>query len=194
METLERYLGQLASTQPTPGGGSAATIVAAVGAALVAMAARISAGNPKYAAYRETALRVASESDAVRTSLVLARERDERAFAAVVAAQGARAREAALHAAAEAPLDAAKDCTRVLRLAASALEVPNRNLASDIGCAAEFGFAALAACAYNVRINHRYMRDAAAIERQAARLTQYERDGAALLEMVREGVRRLLEA
>jgi methenyltetrahydrofolate cyclohydrolase len=192
VETLERYLGQLASTQPTPGGGSAATIVGALGAALVAMAARISADNPKYAAYRETALRIATESDAVRTSLALARDRDERAFAAVVAARDARARETALHAAAEAPLDAGKDCTQVLRLAAGALAVPNRNLASDIGCAAEFGYAALAACAYNVRINHRYMRDAATIERQAARLTQYERQATELLATVRDGVRQLL--
>jgi methenyltetrahydrofolate cyclohydrolase len=193
VETLERYLGQLASTQPTPGGGSAATIVGALGAALVAMAARISADNPKYAAYRETALRIATESDAVRTSLALARDRDERAFAAVVAARDARARETALLAAAEAPLDAGKDCTQVLRLAAGALAVPNRNLASDIGCAAEFGYAALAACAYNVRINHRYMRDAATIERQAGRLTQYERQATELLATVRDGVRQLLE-
>jgi methenyltetrahydrofolate cyclohydrolase len=193
VDTLDGYLGQLASTQPTPGGGSAATIVGAIGAALVAMTARISANNPKYEAHRESALRIAAEADSVRNSLLCARERDERAFAAVVAAQAAAARETALHDAAEAPLDASEACTRVLRLAASALEIPNRSLASDLGCAAEFGFAALAACAYNVRVNHRYMRDPAAIERQAARLAQYERDGTELLATVREGVRQLLK-
>ena len=34
-------------------------------------------------------------------------------------------------------------------------------LASDVGCAAELASAALAACAYNVRVNHRYMHDEA---------------------------------
>ncbi|MGD0476464.1 MAG: cyclodeaminase/cyclohydrolase family protein, partial [Candidatus Velthaea sp.] len=49
MLDLQAYLNRLASAQPTPGGGSAATIVGALGAALVAMVARITLGNPKHA-------------------------------------------------------------------------------------------------------------------------------------------------
>jgi methenyltetrahydrofolate cyclohydrolase len=205
VETLEDYLGSLASTQPVPGGGSAATIVGALGASLVAMVARISANNPKLATPDETALRVAAEADTVREALMLARERDERAFAAVVAAQAlprgddrqtkarAGAIEAALHDAAAAPLEACQLCLAVLRLCTQLLEISSRALASDVGCAAEFGSAALAACAYNVRINHRYMRDTAAVERQSAELTHDAAEGATLLAGVRDGVRRSLE-
>ena len=204
MESIEEYLASLASGAPVPGGGSAATLVAATGAAVVGMVARICAGNPKYAAGAALTARLAAESDRLRTELSAARERDERAFAAVVAAQALpkaapeekasreRALEDALRAAAREPLEAAALALAVVRCAEQLLEIPNRNLASDVGCAAEFGFAALAACAYNVRVNHRYMRDPASIEAQAAQLDGYEREGAATLARVRAAVAQLL--
>lgn len=200
MESFDRYLNDLASASPTPGGGSAATVVGALGAALVSMVARIDAGNPKYAEHREAAVRIAESADRVRAELGSARDRDERAFARVVNAQSlprttdeekaARARvlESALHDAAEVPLKACELCIDVLRLAAQTAQIPNKSLASDLGCAAEFGAAALAACAYNVRVNHRYMRDAAAIDAQAKILARYESECAALLNGIRRGV------
>lgn len=200
MESFDRYLNDLASASPTPGGGSAATVVGALGAALVSMVARIDAGNPKYGEHREAAVRIAESADRVRAELGSARDRDERAFARVVNAQSlprttddekaARARvlESALHDAAEVPLKACELCIDVLRLAAQTAQIPNRSLASDLGCAAEFGAAALAACAYNVRVNHRYMRDAAAIDAQAKILARYESECAALLNGIRRGV------
>jgi methenyltetrahydrofolate cyclohydrolase len=200
VESLDRYLDRLASADPTPGGGSAATIVGALGAALVAMVARIDAGNPKYVEHRDAAMRIVEAADRLRAELANARERDERAFARVVNAQSlprgtddekaARARvlESALREAAEVPLEACKLCIDVLRLAVQAAFIPNRSLASDVGCAAEFGAAALAACAYNVRVNHRYMRDTAAIDAQAKTLARYESECAALLDELRRGV------
>ena len=197
MESLDEYAARLASDAPVPGGGSAAAVVAALGAALVAMVARICAANPKYEAQADSARDVVAESDALRERLTAARERDERAFAAVVAAQrlpkaspeerSARsvALESALRAAAEAPLDAAEMALRVLQLADRILHIPNRNLAGDAGCGAEFAFAALAACAYNVRVNHRYMHDGEAIAAQSELLERYEDDAAAILARVR---------
>ena len=197
MESLDEYASRLASDAPVPGGGSAAAVVAALGAALVAMVARICAANPKYEAHASSARDIVAESDALRERLTAARERDERAFAAVVSAQrlpkaspeerSARgvALEAALRAAAEAPLDAAEMALRVLQLADRILRIPNRNLAGDAGCGAEFAFAALAACAYNVRVNHRYMHDDEAIAAQSELLERYEEDAAAILVRVR---------
>ena len=200
METLSEYLTQLASEWPTPGGGSAATMVGAAGAALVAMVARICSANPKYAAHRTLALDLVAAADGLREELLRARERDEAAFDRVVAAtampkatepekQSRRAalETALLHAAAE-PLAVTERALEVLRLAQRALELNNMNLISDIGCAAEFGYAALAACAYNVRINHRFMKDRVAIEAQAHALERTEREAAALLTRLRHAV------
>ncbi|HEY8322604.1 MAG TPA: cyclodeaminase/cyclohydrolase family protein [Candidatus Baltobacteraceae bacterium] len=192
MDTFDDYLTRLASKAPTPGGGSAATLVAAAGAALVAMVARICEGNPASALL---AGRLIAQADGLRAELLAARPRDEAAFEKVVEAQALPKGEARTHAlahalrhAAEAPLHAAHLSLEVLRLAARGLALGNRNLESDLGCAAEFGAAAIAACAYNVRINHRFMRDAEAVAAQSKRLARVERESAALLQQVRRAL------
>lgn len=192
MDTFDDYLTRLASKAPTPGGGSAATLVAAAGAALVAMVARICEGNPASALL---AGRLIAQADGLRAELLAARPRDEAAFEKVVEAQALPKGEArtqalahALRHAAEAPLHAAHLSLEVLRLAARGLALGNRNLESDLGCAAEFGAAAIAACAYNVRINHRFMRDAEAVAAQSKRLARVERESAALLQQVRRAL------
>jgi len=206
VETFDEYLRQLASESPTPGGGSAATVVAALGVALVAMVARICSANPKYAANRDRALDLVKQADELRGTFLGARVRDEAAFERVVAAtalpkstdaekQTRRAAlEAALADAAAEPLAVAHKALDALRLAARALELNNTNLMSDIGCAAEFARAALAACAYNVRINHRFMHDTAAIAAQADALERYEREADAQLTAVRAAVASALES
>ncbi|HTX58478.1 MAG TPA: cyclodeaminase/cyclohydrolase family protein, partial [Verrucomicrobiae bacterium] len=153
---------------------------------------------------RELAERIAASTDALRKELVTARERDEAAFSRVVSAQtlpkgseaevAARRRtmDAALAGAAAEPLRAAALARDVLHFAAQLLAIPNKHLASDVGCAAEFGYAALAACAYNVRVNHKFMRDTEAIAPQAKLLARYEEEGASLLATVRRSVNEAL--
>ncbi|HUY41129.1 MAG TPA: cyclodeaminase/cyclohydrolase family protein [Candidatus Dormibacteraeota bacterium] len=185
MKSLAAYLEQLASTSPTPGGGSAATIVAALGASLVAMAARITAGNPRYAPQRGRAHGIASRADLLRERLLEAGSRDEDAFAAVVAARG-DARQQALIRAAQEPLRAMSLALDVQRLAVEALDLGNPHLASDAASASEFAAAALAACAYNVRINHRAMNDRAVVDDQRNAMEAYETESAMLLRQARE--------
>ncbi len=200
METIDLYLHNLASAEPVPGGGSAAAIVASIGAALVAMVARICERNPSYAEHAGALRQIVADGDGLRLRLATARDRDERAFGRVVAAQALpketpeqttarrEALETALHAAAQEPLETAALALDVVRLADRLLQIPNRNLASDVGCAAEFGAAALAACALNVRVNHRFMRDESAIADQASKLVRYESDGDNAVGRVRAAV------
>jgi formiminotetrahydrofolate cyclodeaminase len=195
VDTLDEYLQRLASQDPVPGGGSAAALVAALAAALVAMVGRIVTAPPDG---------LVSSADRLREELTAARLRDEAAFAAVIAAQAlpkdndaarsARrgAIESALRQAAQAPLRAAALALDVLKLDVRLLDAKAGALASDVGCAAEFAYAALAGCAYNVRINHRYMHDAAAITQQAAILADYEREGTEIFERVRAAVAQAL--
>lgn len=191
MESLDAYLERLASAQPTPGGGSAAALVGAVAAALVAMVGRIAKHAPND---------VAADADELRAKLLDARQRDEDAYAAVVDAQAlpkatddqraerTRALEEALAEAARAPLETAALALDVLQLADRLLEISMGALESDVACAAEFAYAALTACGYNVRVNHRYMRDEMTIRRQAAELVRYEGEGAQILSRARHAV------
>lgn len=202
MERIDVYLEALASAAPTPGGGSAATLVAASGAALVGMVARITDESGKHPEHHALAEQLTASADRRRSDLLAARARDERAYGAVVEAMSlprsspeeraarAAALQNALEGAAAAPLYAASLALETLQLAERALELRNPNLVSDIGCAAEFAFASLAASAYNVRINHKFMKDRVAIEAQETALKGFERSAAEILERVRSGVAR----
>ena len=194
---LDAYLEALASARPTPGGGSAATVVAAMGAALIGMVARITGANPKYAPVVAEAAALVEESDGLRSRLLAARIRDEAAYGGVVAAQQlprhddtqralrTAAIQQSLADAAAAPLDAAELALGVLRLAERAVAMSNPHLASDLACAAEFAVAGLAASAHNVRTNHAYLREAELVAEQSARLSAFEREAEARLQAVR---------
>jgi formiminotetrahydrofolate cyclodeaminase len=187
--SLNDYLTKLASEAPVPGGGSAALLVGAAGCSLIAMVARICAGSKRYESVHDLAKRLVAASDDLRVKMLQLRERDEAAYEAVVAARGDKeAMQRALFDAAAAPLEGSKSALAALQLAVTALELNNANLVSDVGCAAEFAYAALVSCAYNVRINHKFMKDESAIAPQRAELATCEREGAALLEKVRSAV------
>lgn len=187
MKALNTYLTRLASADPTPGGGSAALVVAAFGCALLGMVARICSDGA-----------LAARADTLRADLLHRATLDEAAFRRVVAAQALprdgepakeRRREALQRALADAaaePLAGAASCLDVLRMAADALQLRNRNLVSDVACAAEFAHAGLLACAYNVRINHRLMKDFTIVSAQRTRLDAYEREGTALIAALRK--------
>jgi formiminotetrahydrofolate cyclodeaminase len=186
MESLEDYLDALASAAPTPGGGSAATIVGAMGAALVAMVARITFANPKFAQHAAHAEKLIGAADAMRVAFLDAREHDERAYAGVVAAMalprasdGEKAERAtrlqsALAEAASAPLAATTLAISVLTQAIHAKSLENRNLESDVACAAFFARAAFEASAANVRVNHVYMKNAELVAAQERTLGENE--------------------
>jgi formiminotetrahydrofolate cyclodeaminase len=184
---FEGYLDALASADPTPGGGSAATLVGALAAALCAMVARITMGSPKLAPVHEEAAAIVNDADDLRRRFVALRPADEAAFGAVIAAQAlpkttevetAARRErlqAALIGAAEAPLEAARLATDAFALTARTAELHNANLMSDVDCAMHFARAAFDASAANVEVNHRYITDAAIVAQQRDRLATLAR-------------------
>jgi methenyltetrahydrofolate cyclohydrolase len=189
VEALNEYLTKLASEAPVPGGGSAAMVAGAEGCALVAMVARICAGSPKYAAVHSIAERLILEADALRAKMLEYKTADEAAYDAVVAARGDKdAMQRALRHAAEVPLRGAEAALKALRLAADALELRNANLVSDVGCASEFAHAALTACAYNVEINHKFMKDPGVVSAQRHELHRLQREANALLPAIRRTV------
>jgi formiminotetrahydrofolate cyclodeaminase len=179
---FEAYLDALASADPTPGGGSAATLVGALAAALCAMVARITLASPKSAPVHEEAAAIIAAADDVRRSFLELRPADEAAFRAVVGAQALpRATDAeketrrmrlqqALTGAAEAPLEAAQRATDAFALAARTAHLHNTNLMSDVDCALRFARAAFDASVANVEVNHRYITDADTVTRQRERL------------------------
>jgi formiminotetrahydrofolate cyclodeaminase len=179
VEALDEYLTKLASAEPVPGGGSAAMVVGATACALVAMVARIGDAED-----------LAGRADRLCSDFLQGKARDEAAYSAVVAARGNRdAVQRALVEAAAAPLDGAAASLRCMHLVLEALELRKKHLISDVGCAGEFAHAALRACAYNVRINHAYLKDAELVGAQETQLQRYEVESEAMLSVIRRALR-----
>lgn len=157
----------------------------------MSMVARICAGSPKYESKQVLAQGLIVEADRLRAEFLDRKARDERAYDAVVAARGDKdAMQRALQEAAAVPLEGAEAALAALQTAADGLGLGNANLVSDLGCAAEFAHASLLACAYNVRINHKYMKDSPLIASQQARLEELERNADIILQQVHSALSR----
>ena len=84
--TVRGFTEEIASASPAPGGGSAAALAGAVGAALTAMVGGLTLGRKKYEAVQELALRAQAQADVLRKRLLAAMEQDTQAFLQVSAA------------------------------------------------------------------------------------------------------------
>ena len=164
-ESLSGFVASVASPSPVPGGGSVAAHAGALGAALAQMVAGLTVGKKKYVAVESEMKEAALEGAALVNELSALVARDAAAYAAVADAyklpkdpeSAAAARQSAITAAllqaAAVPLETARACSRVARLAAAVGERGNTNAASDAGVAALLAEAAARGAAYNVRIN-----------------------------------------
>jgi len=175
-EPLKTYTDALASGGPTPGGGSAAALVGALGAALNSMVANFTVGREKFAAVDAQVRELLAESERLRADLERLTQADTEAYSRVSAVgkmprdtedQKAARQEAmqeALKAAAQVPMEAVRACHRVLKIAAELLDSGNPNLVTDVGVAARFGLAAMECATLNAEINLIHIRDKAYVD------------------------------
>ena len=86
--SLTEFLDALGSSAPTPGGGAGAAVALGMGAALVAMTARLTTGRRKFRAVQADMERVIERCDAIRASALDLAEADAEAYGDVMAAFG----------------------------------------------------------------------------------------------------------
>lgn len=79
-QTLSEFTAQLASAQPAPGGGGAAALAGALAASLAAMAANVTAANPRYADRTDALTTLAAACDAQRRALLALIDADAAGF------------------------------------------------------------------------------------------------------------------
>ncbi len=162
---IREFLSVLASSAPTPGGGTAAAVAGAMGAGLAEMVTALTLAREKYASSHEAMRPIARAAAAAREEfLALARE-DAEAYDEVVAArrlprdteeQKASRSEriaAANRRAAEVPMRTARAGERLLAAMPALAEKGNPNAASDAGAATLLLEACVQAALLNVAIN-----------------------------------------
>jgi len=181
-ETLEGWLAALASARPTPGGGSAAALLIATGAALVEMACNLTAGRERFSAVEPLMRESIVLAKAMRGEAATLRLADSAAYDAVSAAyalprataeeKGIRAAaiQDALRGATEVPMQQVQIGLAVLELAARLAEAANPNVISDVGAGALAARAGVDAAALNVRINLTLLKDPSYVEAQGSAL------------------------
>jgi len=171
--SLDEFLEKLASSAPTPGGGSASALAGSLAAALVAMVGRITLGkkDEKYRAIAPEMEELTQRADELRAELLALADQDAEAFERVMAAyrlpksteeeraERQRVLQEALKGATEAPYQIAEACSKVLELARRAAEKGVSTAISDAGTAAYLAEAALHSALLNVDINLKYIKD-----------------------------------
>ncbi|MEU1122899.1 cyclodeaminase/cyclohydrolase family protein [Streptomyces sp. NPDC005899] len=164
-DTVGGWLDELASESSTPGGGAAAAMNAAVGAALISMVCNLTIGRPKYAAHEKELSAALVEAEELRGQALRLAADDAAAFGSVIAAyklakataEEKQARTAAIQqalvGAADVPLRTAELAAEVIGLARRILPGSNVNVVSDVAVAASSARAALDAAVVNVEVN-----------------------------------------
>lgn len=183
---VTEFVNLMASDAPAPGGGSAAALEGAVGAALTAMVCALTVGKKKYADVQELAVESQKKAEELKARFVDVMDRDTEAFNAVSAVfampkdtdEQKAARKAAMQ-------EALKGCTKtpfeMMQLACETLELTrslvgrlNASAASDLGCSALSLRAAIQGAWLNVLINVSGIND-------EAFAAEYRKNGEALL-------------
>lgn len=82
---VNEFVDLMASDEPAPGGGSAAALEGALGAALTAMVCALTVGKKKYADVQELAIESQKKGNELKAQFVDVIDRDTEAFNAVSA-------------------------------------------------------------------------------------------------------------
>ncbi|MCL1874578.1 MAG: cyclodeaminase/cyclohydrolase family protein [Clostridiales bacterium] len=199
MEIIDRscrvFFEELAGPSPTPGGGGAAALGSALGAALSQMVISLTTGKKKYAQYEEELAALGQEAQTLREELLAQVAADAEAFAPLAAAyslpansdEEKAAKTARLsergHQAALVPLQIMEKTYRALELACRTSEIGSKIMISDAGCSLLFLEAGLKAASYNVQINLPLITDPATVSQLQERMDWLLLEGEKLAKM-----------
>lgn len=164
---MKEFLESLSSKEPTPGGGGASALVAAVSCSLCSMVANLTTGKKKYAQYQEKIeeyLDILEKKNAVLQQDII---KDAEAFTPLAIAYSLdkaipkydEIMEDALYNAAKAPLEILEDIYSLVPIIEDLSVMGSRLAISDVAVAAVCCKAALQGCSLNVLINTKSMKN-----------------------------------
>ncbi|MDR0874882.1 MAG: cyclodeaminase/cyclohydrolase family protein [Clostridiales Family XIII bacterium] len=168
---VEEFIGLLASKSPTPGGGGAAALVGALGAALGGMVANLTMGKPKYADVEEEIHALKTAIYRVQKDLTELIDKDAEAFAPLAGAyrlpadtdaekaNKERVMQAGFKNAADAPMHMMEKCAEAIELLEEFARKGSALAISDAACGAALSAAAMRAAWLNVCVNTKFIKD-----------------------------------
>jgi formiminotetrahydrofolate cyclodeaminase len=184
--SVAQLLEALSSSEPTPGGGTAAAIAGAMGASLLIMVTGLAKSRTNTDEEKRALARAREQLQPLSAHLTKLADADSASFNAVMAAYRlpkasdeektarSRAIQDALRGATVVPLDTLRACADALAQAHAVAQHGNRSAASDAGVAVALLQAAAAGAHANVRANLDSIKDEgfrSTTEAEAARLS-----------------------
>jgi len=193
-QPTQNFIEQVASKAPAPGGGSAAALSGAVGAALLSMVCTLTIGKKGYAEVEDELQEVRARTEAARARLSGLIDEDTAAFNRFRVARKLPARNdaekkakdeeiaAATTMTIEVPLTTMQMCLEALHEVPTVAQKGNVNCVSDAGVGACQLFTGLEGGAYNVLINLDGLEDPAKVQALREKVRAARKEGRALFE------------
>ncbi|MDP8237821.1 MAG: glutamate formimidoyltransferase [Candidatus Hatepunaea meridiana] len=162
---ITKFIDELASDSPAPGGGSVAAMCGGLSAALASMVANLTYGKKGYTKYNDLMDEMAVKAQELKAKLIDYIDKDTEAFNKVMDAmrmpkktpeqQEARnkAIDEANRGATLIPFEVLSTIPDIIKLAKIAAQYGNKNLTPDAGVAGLTSALAARGAAYNVRVN-----------------------------------------
>ena len=172
-EPLSYFMDKLASSSPTPGGGSVAALTGAIGAALVSMVSNLTLNKEKYKDVQPQIETLVKNSEKLRHEMQDLIQKDIDIFGSLSqvyampkttdAEKAARTQkmQEVLKLACQVPFEIGLKSLDIVKLAQTAAEIGNTQAVSDAGVAALLANACAQSAALNVKININSIKDAA---------------------------------
>jgi methenyltetrahydrofolate cyclohydrolase len=170
-ETLHSYLDDLASAQPTPGGGSTSALSGAMGAALASMVCRITMGKEAYADVQQEIEELLRRTEYLRSRFQLLIQEDIEAYGRLAASyqlprqtnEGRKYRtdliQKQLVEAALVPLEVAESAAGLIQCCQRIAEIGSITVLSDVATGAILASCSGKGAALMVQINLRTMKN-----------------------------------
>ncbi len=178
-EPLKKYIDELAARQPTPGGGSAASLTGALGIALLEMVCNFTIGNRKYKDIEEITVSHLAALKKIREEFMALIDEDVKVYGSICSAFKTKD---------EKNIDKAlKDgyhiSLKMCKLSKSGIDVAldlasksNINLITDVGCGAELLKAGFNSGVFNSEINLKGIKDISFAERERSVINNMKND------------------
>lgn len=193
---MNKFLEELSSSAPVPGGGGASALIGAIGCALCSMVANLTTGKKKYAQYQERIDELLPFLEEMRAQLMEDIKLDADAFYPLSQAYSIpkdapdrdKIMEEALLTASNAPMKIVEDVSKLVPVLEELEVIGSRLAISDVAVAAAACSAALKGAVMNIYINTKSMKNREMADAMNSKARELVADGTKRCDTVYEKI------